>query len=121
VGVLDRLVVADHGGPAVSPFGDLAQGDVAVPTEKYGDGPSRRGGTESGLHMSVELALMRDHAVAPGGAHDGDVLAQASVPPLEGHADSVELLAHPPCADTQDDPTPGDGVDGGQLLGQHDR
>ncbi len=78
-------------------------------------------GPEAGFHVSVELTVVRGHAVGPGGAHDRDVLAQQRVSPLEGHADGVELLAHPTGAHTEDHPTPGDGIDGGQLLGQYDR
>jgi len=49
-----------------------------------------------------------------------DVLSQQCVPTLEGRTDGVELLAHPAGGDTEDHSTPCDGIDGGQLLGQHD-
>ena len=108
-------------GPAVAPAGGPAQGGVAVAAHDDRDGVAlaRRLRPEAGLDVGVEAAVVGGHRVGPGVAHQGDVLVEAGEAALHGHVHRVELLGHPPGAHPQDHATAGDGVDGGQLLGQH--
>ena len=89
-----------------------------------GDGRVRRlegPGPDEGPRHSVELAVELDGLLGPDRLQAGEELVGAAAALVEGHADRVVLVARPADAEPDVEAAPGDLVQRGELLRQHDR
>ena len=105
--------VAESAGPA--------GGHLGVATDVDRDVGLGGAGSGVGVGEPRELAVGRGRALGPERPQRGDVVVEALAPLGEGDAEGVELLLEPPDADAELDPAAGEPVEGGDLLGDHDR
>src|SRR3972149_1713004 len=127
-------LVADPGGPLGECAWRRTAADVAVgqtpgaPDRRLGPSPdpNRRRGTADGLRGDVQAGLgivevapiARDPPVPPGLAEDRDRPLEPTSAGSLRHAEALELLGSPAQAETQDEPTVREQVDGRGVLGQ---
>src|SRR5690606_28321374 len=88
----------------------------AVPADVHGDRRSVRARAADDSGERYGLAAERRRCAAPQGAHGSDALREPGTAPGEIHAERVELLAEPPRADPEHQPTPDQYIERGSGL-----
>ena len=117
----ELLVGAAAGEEAVADAAGAAGGGLGVAADVDREVGLGGAGAGVGVGERGELAVVRRLALVPELAEHGDVVVGPLAALGERDADGVELLLEPADADAELDPSLGEVVEGGDLLGDEDR